>query len=106
MSELLCRLDLGTTGARALAVTPEGAVVAEASASYPVLAPRPGWTEQRPEDWLEASRSVLSQVAREAAGEIVALGLTGQMHGSIFLDGSDGVVWPALLCALISRARR
>ncbi|HYZ01289.1 MAG TPA: xylulokinase [Candidatus Binatia bacterium] len=97
MTDLLCGLDLGTTGVRALAVTPEGAVVAEASASYPVLAPRPGWTEQRPEDWLEASQSVLSRVAREAAGEIVALGLTGQMHGSVFLDGSDAPLRPALL---------
>ncbi|MBO0690401.1 MAG: xylulokinase, partial [Candidatus Dormibacteraeota bacterium] len=97
MTDLLCGLDLGTTGVRALAVTPEGAVVGEAGASYSVLTPRPGWTEQRPEDWLEASRSVLSRVAREAAGEIVALGLTGQMHGSVFLDGSDEVIRPALL---------
>lgn len=97
MTDLLCGLDLGTSGVRALAVTPEGAVVAEASAPYAVLTPRPGWTEQRPEDWLEAARSVLSGVARDAAGEIVALGLTGQMHGSVFLDGSDAVIRPALL---------
>ena len=51
MSQVLLGLDLGTTGARALAVTPGGEVVAEATASYPLLTPRPGWTEQRPDDW-------------------------------------------------------
>jgi xylulokinase len=95
--ELLVGLDLGTTGARALAVTPGGEVVAEATASYPLLTPRPGWSEQHPDDWLEASRTVLRTVAAEAGGLVAALGLTGQMHGSVFLDSADRVIRPALL---------
>jgi xylulokinase len=94
---LLVGLDLGTTGARALAITPAGEVVAEASAAYPLLTPRPGWSEQRPEDWLIAARTALSNVTSHADGEILALGLTGQMHGSVFLDRSDEVIRPALL---------
>jgi xylulokinase len=95
---VLLGVDVGTGGARAVAVTDEGELVADASASYELLTPRPGWTEQRPEDWWEGTRRVLAEVARATAGEeISGLGLTGQMHGSVFLDGGDAVVRPALL---------
>jgi xylulokinase len=97
VSELLLGLDLGTTGARALAVTAGGEVVAEATASYPLLSPRPGWSEQHPGEWLQASRTVLRAVAAEVGGEVAALGLTGQMHGSVFLDSAGRVIRPALL---------
>jgi xylulokinase len=95
---VLLGVDVGTGGARAVAVTDEGELIADASASYELLTPRPGWTEQRPEDWWEGTRRVLAEVARATAGEEIAgLGLTGQMHGSVFLDGGDAVVRPALL---------
>jgi xylulokinase len=99
LSQLLLGLDLGTSGARALAVSTAGRVIAEASAPYPVLTPHPGWSEQRPSDWLAACRIVLGEVAARAsgAGEVAALGLTGQMHGSVFLDAGDQVIRPALL---------
>lgn len=94
---VLVGLDVGTTGARAVAVTPAGEVVAEATAPYPLLAPHPGWSEQRPDDWLAAVRTVLSSVAARLGAEVTALGLTGQMHGSVFLDAGDRVLRPALL---------
>jgi xylulokinase len=72
-------------------------VVAEAAQGYPLLSPRPGWTEQNPEDWWLASRKVLSEVAAGVKGKVEAIGLTGQMHGAVFLDASDQVIRPALL---------
>src|ERR671928_149251 len=96
--EALLGLDVGTGGARALAVdAATGELVAQATAGYPLATPRPGWTEQDPEDWWQASRTVLRAVAREAARPVAALGLTGQMHGSVFLDAADRVIRPALL---------
>jgi xylulokinase len=89
-------LDVGTGGARAVAVNDSGEVVAEASSEYPLHNPRPGWTEQDPEDWWEGAKEVLAKVAAEA-GEVGGIGLTGQMHGSVFLDASDQVIRPALL---------
>ncbi len=98
MSDVLLGLDVGTGGARVVAVdAASGEVVREASASYPLLSPRPGWSEQNPEDWWRASKEVLGKVMAEADGEVVGLGLTGQMHGSVFLDPSDKVIRPALL---------
>jgi len=93
---VLVGLDVGTGGARAVAVDNSGEIVAEASSEYPLQTPRPGWTEQDPEDWWEGAKEVLAKVASEA-GEVAGIGLTGQMHGSVFLDSSDRVVRPALL---------
>lgn len=94
---VLLGLDVGTSGVRAVAVDESGAMVAEASASYPFHTPRPGWTEQNPGDWWRASKEVLGKVAGEVGDEVVGLGLTGQMHGSVFLDSADEVIRPALL---------
>ncbi|MEJ7652897.1 MAG: hypothetical protein WKH64_05935 [Chloroflexia bacterium] len=47
--------------------------------------PRPGWTEQNPQDWWEGATVALrGPQPRRAARS--GLGLTGQMHGSVFLD--------------------
>jgi xylulokinase len=95
---VLIGLDVGTGGARALAVDADGGDLrAEAAAEYELLTPGPGCAEQRPGDWWEASREVLARVAREAGDEVAGLGLTGQMHGSVFLDEADEVIRPALL---------
>jgi xylulokinase len=94
---LLLGLDVGTGGARAVAVDESGEVVADASSEYPLHSPRPGWTEQDPEDWWEGAREVLGKVAAGVEDEVVGLGLTGQMHGSVFLDDSGAVIRPALL---------
>ena len=90
-------LDVGTGGARAVAVDEAGEVVAEASSEYPLHSPRPGWTEQDPADWWDGTKAALGRVASEAGGDVSGLGLTGQMHGSVFLDASGAVIRPALL---------
>jgi xylulokinase len=94
---ILLGLDVGTGGARAVAVDESGNMVAEASSEYPLHSPRPGWTEQDPEDWWQGAKEALGKVAAEVEDEIVGLGLTGQMHGSVFLDASGEVIRPALL---------
>ena len=94
---VLIGIDVGTSGTRALAVTADGELVAEATRPHELLTPRPGWSEQRPAEWWEACKGVLAEVAAAAGGEIAGLGVTGQMHGSVFLDSSGAVVRPALL---------
>jgi xylulokinase len=87
-------LDVGTTGVKAIAVSPEGEVVARAERDYPLATPAPGWAEQDPEDWWRAGESALGAVgAKDAAG----IGLSGQMHGLVALDEADRVIRPAIL---------
>ncbi|MHB8612321.1 MAG: xylulokinase [Candidatus Dormibacteraceae bacterium] len=94
---VLFGLDVGTTGARAIAVDPSGRVIATANEGYGLSMPRPGWSEQDPADWWNASRIALAKVAWAARGQRAAIGLTGQMHGSVFLDDRGEVIRPALL---------
>jgi xylulokinase len=93
----LIGLDVGTTGVRAVAIDLLGNVSATASEEYPLSTPRPGWAEQDPERWWVASRLVLHRVVSQLRDPPLGLGLTGQMHGSVFLDENDRVIRPALL---------
>jgi xylulokinase len=96
MSGALFGLDVGTTAVKGLAIDGDGTVIAEADAAYELATPRPGWAEQDPEDWWRASEEVLGRL-RGAAGEPVGIGLSGQMHGLVALDGADDVLRPAIL---------
>ena len=44
-------IDIGTSGTKTLAMRTDGKIVASASAEYPLFSPKPGWSEQHPEDW-------------------------------------------------------
>lgn len=90
-------LDIGTSGAKGLLIDSSGHIVAEADAEYPLLTPRPGWTEQNPEDWWNAARSILSSLAAQTPRPPAAIGLTGQMHGATFLDADNRPIRPAPL---------
>ncbi|MGF1472980.1 MAG: xylulokinase [Rubrobacteraceae bacterium] len=94
---VLLGLDVGTTGVRAIAVDESGALISEASSEYPLHTPHPGWTEQDPEDWWRGAKEALAEVAGQIEDRVVGIGLTGQMHGSVFLDSSDEIIRPALL---------
>jgi xylulokinase len=88
-------LDVGTTGVKAVAVTPEGAVVARAERPYPLSTPHPGWSEQDPEDWWLAAEAALAEIS--AGRDVVGIGLSGQMHGLVALDAGQRVLRPAML---------
>jgi xylulokinase len=90
----LIGLDVGTTGVKALALDPAGNVVARAEAEYPLATPRPGWAEQDPEDWWRAAERCLAEVG---GGNVVGIGLSGQMHGLVPLDEAERVIRPAIL---------
>ena len=94
---VLLGIDVGTTGVRAVAVEPGGKVVAGASGSYGLSTPRPGWAEQDPREWWTATLEVLEAVLAEVDDGVAGIGLTGQMHGSVFLDEHGEVIRPALL---------
>jgi xylulokinase len=90
---VLVGLDVGTTGVKALAVSTSGEVVAKAEREYPLSTPRPGWSEQDPEDWWTATQAALGGLRVKPA----AIGLSGQMHGLVLLDVNEVVLRPAIL---------
>lgn len=86
-------MDVGTSGAKAILIDETGRILKTASAEYPMLTPRPGWTEQDPAAWWAGVQSCLAEIGETPD----AIGLTGQMHGATFLDAQDEVIRPALL---------
>ena len=91
---ILIGLDVGTTGVKALAISPDGEVVGRAEEEYPLSTPRPGWTEQEPEDWWRATETALGALGAE---RVAGIGLSGQMHGLVALDEHDRVLRPSIL---------
>lgn len=109
-------IDVGTTAFKALLVNDAQQVLARAEANYPTHRPRPLWSEQDPDDWWRATGRVMAELraaAPGAFGAVRGLGLSGQMHGAVVLDGDGAVLRPAMLwndgradaeCALLEAA--
>jgi xylulokinase len=94
-------IDVGTTGTRAVIVRPDGHVVAAALADHqPMRMPQPGWAEQDPEDWWQAALGAVRKALEQAqlkGSDIVAVGLSGQMHGVVLMDKTHAVLRPSLI---------
>jgi len=89
----LVGLDVGTTGVKAVAVSPAGELLAVEEESYLLSMPQPGWAEQDPEDWWQAAETVLERLPSQE----LRPGLSGQMHGLVCLDEAGRVLRPAIL---------
>jgi xylulokinase len=93
-------IDIGTSGTKTLAINSEGQILASALETYPCYVPKPLWSEQDPEDWWQGTvRSVRAVMEKTGLkpDDVKAIGLSGQMHGSVFLDKNDRVVRRAIL---------
>jgi len=100
--DYLLGIDIGTSGAKALLINASrgGEVVASATKTYPLYTPKPLWAEQEPEDWWQATIAAVGDILEASGinpGDIKGIGLSGQMHGSVFLDGDNQVLRPAIL---------
>lgn len=81
----LLGVDVGTTGAKAVLTTAAGAVVAQHTAEYGFLSPRPLWAEQWPDVWLQglaaAVRGVLERSGVPPAS-VAAMAVSSLYGGS------------------------
>jgi xylulokinase len=93
-------IDIGTSATKTIAIDEKGTILASASAEYPCDHPRPGWSEQSPGLWWDATKKTVQQVLSSGkfqGSDVAGVGLSGQMHGSVFLDSAGDVIRPALL---------
>jgi len=98
--DYLIGFDIGTTSTRCILIDANGKLIESATSDYPMDTPRPGWAEQDPENWWEATVNTIKEVIEKSniePSDISAIGLSGQMHGSVFLDKKGKVIRPALL---------
>lgn len=96
--------DIGSSSVKASLVDAHtGQCVARASypeTEAPIAAPRQGWAEQNPEDWWRYVKQATAQVlydSRVASDDIVAIGISYQMHGLVVVDSEQRVLRPAII---------
>ena len=97
----LCALgiDLGTSSAKAVMAGADGAVLAQASAGYPVTSVLAGYAESEPRDWWGAVTACVRKAVAAAGARPAAIGLSGQMHGLVMTSPDGTELRPALLWA-------
>lgn len=96
---MLLGIDLGTGSAKALLLATDGTAIGEASSSYPVHAPHPGWAESEPGDWWSAVALAVRKAVGNHADQVQAIALSGQMHGVVLASESGEPLRPAILWA-------
>lgn len=104
--QALLGIDIGTTGVKAaLFAAGDGRVLSSSFVDYPLVHPFPGWAEQDPEDWWQATlaaiRSCLTGGVHHGVqpADVRGVGLSGQMHGVVLLNEAYEVLRPAIIWA-------
>ena len=91
-------IDLGTSAVKLLLMDEAGNIKNIVSKEYPLEFPKPGWSQQNPEDWRKAVLEGIPELLEEYEGkDVVGIGCGGQMHGLVILDEEDNVIRPAIL---------
>ena len=93
-------IDIGTTGTKTLLCSNSGKIIASSLVEYSLSHSKPGWAEQDPIDWWKAVIESINSVVNETninKEDVKSIGLTGQMHGAVFLDSNNNVLRPAIL---------
>lgn len=93
-------IDLGTSGIKAVLVDESDTARASHTEPLDISRPRPGWSEQNPEDWWQATLRSLDALAANhpaAMAAVRGIGLSGQMHGAVLLDAVGAPLRPAIL---------
>ena len=91
-------IDLGTSAMKLLLMDEAGSIKNVVTKEYPLEFPRPGWSQQNPEDWKKALFAGIPELLGGFDGASVAgIGCGGQMHGLVVLDEQDNVIRPAIL---------
>ena len=101
-SEVLMGVDVGTSSTKTVLIGLDGTLSSVAAREYVVDTPRPGWAEQSPEMWFDAAVETMRRALTEAeisAERVQAIGLSGQMHGTVCLDDRGRVLRPAIIWA-------
>lgn len=91
-------VDLGTSAVKLLLMDEKGNIKKIVSKEYPLYFPHPGWSEQKPEDWLSQTKEGIKELTEECEkNKVAGISFGGQMHGLVALDENDAVIRPAIL---------
>ena len=91
-------VDLGTSSVKLVLMESDGKIVKTASREYGLSFPKPGWSEQNPEDWFAGFESGIAEIVDGLdKNKLAGISFGGQMHCLVILDENDKVIRPAIL---------
>ncbi len=96
----LLGIDIGTSGTKTVLFDRGGNPISSSTAEYPLYQPEIGWAEQDPQDWWKAVCITINQVIKDSninPEYISGIGLSGQMHGLVMLDGDGNVLRKSII---------
>lgn len=92
--------DLGTSGCKSIVLDEQGSIRGWALQPYPTFRQRPGWAEQRPQDWVQAFCQTTKK-ALEQAGvrpqDVAMVCIVGVTHNAVLLDEDRQVLRASIL---------
>lgn len=100
MTSTYLGIDIGTSGVKVMVMNAQGDNLGDASSPMTGTHPHPGWSEQDPKQWWDAtcaSLDVLSKSHPDHMAKVRGIGLSGHMHGATLLDANHDVLRPAIL---------
>lgn len=97
--DYILAVDVGTSGVKALAVSPAGTIRQQARAAYASHHPQTGFATQDPDEILRQTRHVLVSV-RAACGQLpLAIVWSSAMHGVMAVDSEGQALTPLITWA-------
>lgn len=93
-------VDCGTSGTKTVLFDEKGKVIASHTIEYPMYQPKNGYAEQDPADWANAMLDTVKAVMAKSgvsANDVVGVGISGQMHGLVMLDGDGNVLRKSII---------
>ncbi|MDC0948746.1 FGGY family carbohydrate kinase, partial [Gammaproteobacteria bacterium] len=92
-------IDLGTSGLRALLVSEDGKIIGAAAKSLTTTHPHHGWSEQDPQQWIDALHAAVAELQQQhpAFADLRGIAVSGHMHGATLLDVNAQVIQPCIL---------
>ena len=88
----LLGIDIGTSGTKSLLCDDKGVILATATSEHGISQPHPGWSEQAPTEWWNATVSSVNAALSKA-------GISGKDVQGIGLSGVSSALTRAPSCA-------
>ena len=97
----LLGIDIGTSSTKTVIIDNNGHLISLATKEYDFQIPKPGWAEQNPHTWYEAAILTIREALKLSelpSDQIAGIGITGLMHGPVFLDSNgdslrSSIIW-------------
>jgi len=90
-------IDVGTTSVKGILVDKNGEIIYSSTSPVTLLTPKPGWAEEDPMEWWEATKNVLRDINLKNPVKIEAISISGQMHSMVSLDSNYNILRNAIL---------